>query len=70
MWRCRSLSFGEHLLLIYFGTFPISLGPALVLVRKTQAVPVEAAVLTEGDGQRDDGLSSLLGSAVMARYSG
>lgn len=39
--------FGEHVLLIYLGIFPISLGPALVLLRKNQAVPVEAAVVTE-----------------------
>lgn len=39
--------FGEQVLLIYLGIFPISLGPALVLLRKTQAVPVEAVVVTE-----------------------
>lgn len=50
MRSCRSLSLGGRILLIYFGIFLISLGTALALVRKTQAVPVEAVVVTEGDG--------------------
>lgn len=54
---------------LYWFAWGYCLGPALVLVIKIQAVPMKSEVVT-GDGQSEDGLSYLLGSAVRAGYSG